>query len=216
MRSGPAACGTALRRRRFQCTQSALDSGRDRKYTCPMQPLSKASGGLAARRVADCAVEVLDGVPPVVWHIRRRMRAQRQGLSIPQFRALFVIRTQPAASLSAVAEHLGSSLPTASRLIGGMESKGLLKRSGCKGDRRQMELVLTRRGNAVLDAARAATLEAMRVEMSGLDDGQRELIIRAIRLLRGVFAPGLAAVGGSGTTRSAASGGGRKKATLAD
>jgi len=112
-----------------------------------------------------------------------------------------------------VAEHLGASLPTASRLIGGLEGKGLVKRSGSKGDRRQVELVNTRQGGAVMDSARAATVAKMREEMAGLDDGQRELIVRAMRLLRGVFEPTLPAVGSAEAKRSAAARSGAKKAT---
>jgi len=146
----------------------------------------------------DCAVEVLDAVPAVIWYIRRWMRAQRKGLSIPQFRALYLIRAQPAASLSAVAEHLGALLPTASRLIDGLEAKGLVTRSDCRDDRRQLELLITRQGAAVLDGAQAATLAKMRQELAALDEPQRELITRAMRLLRGVFAPALTSLGSSG------------------
>ena len=39
------------------------------------------------------------------------------GLSVPQFRALALLSRNPTASLSMVAEHLGSSQPGASRLI---------------------------------------------------------------------------------------------------
>ena len=147
-------------------------------------------------------MEVLDAVPAVIWYIRRRMRAQHKGLSIPQFRALYMIQSQPAANLSAVAEHLGASLPTVSRLIGGLEGKGLLTRSGCRDDRRQLELVITRQGAAVLDRARAATLAKMREEMATLKDEQRKLITRAMRLLRRVFDPALPAVGTAAAKRS--------------
>lgn len=154
-----------------------------------MQPLRDASDGVACRRRPDCAAEVFDAVPPVIWYLRRQMRAQRQGLSIPQFRALYMVQAQPAANLSAVAEHLGISLPATSRLVGGLQSRGFVQRRDRKDDRRQLELAITTRGAEVLDAARAATLARMRRELARLDDGQRKLVVRAMRLLRGVFEP---------------------------
>ena len=158
-------------------------------------------------------MEVFDTVPPVIWYIRRQMRTQRKCLSMPQFRALFMIRSRPAASLSAVAEHLGASLPTASRLVAGLQSKGLVKRSDCEDDRRQLELVITPQGDEVLDSAREATLTRMREEMAGLDDGQRDLIARAMRLLHGLFEPELLSGGGSGRKRAAGTRRGKQKAT---
>ena len=138
---------------------------------------------------ADCASEVFDAVPPVVWFMRRRMRAQRKGLSIPQFRALYLIQTEPAANLSALAEHLGLSLPVTSRLVGGLQGRGLIQRRDRKEDRRQLELAITARGAGVLDAARAATLASMREELSVLSEVQRKQVVRAMCLLRGVFDP---------------------------
>jgi DNA-binding MarR family transcriptional regulator len=169
-----------------------------------MQPLPDASDGRLKPRRADCAAEVFEAVPPVIWYLRRQMRAQRKGLSIPQFRALYLIQAQPAANLSAVAEHLGISLPATSRLIGGLQTRGLVQRRDRKDDRRQLELAITARGAGVLSAARAATLASMREELSGLDNVQRELVVRAMRLLRGVFEPVRAAAGARKRTGVAA------------
>src|SRR5208283_3192855 len=85
-----------------------------------------------------CAREVLDAIPPVVWFIRREMRVFRKDLSLAQSRTLALIQRQPCASLSAVSDHLGSSLPTASRIVQGLVEQGLLVRKGCPDDRRQL------------------------------------------------------------------------------
>src|SRR5215468_9010750 len=91
-----------------------------------------------------CAGAILDGLPPVMWFIRRHMRQMRtSGLSVPQFRALCLLARFPTASLTHVAEHLGSSQPSASRLISGLVTRGLVKRNECADDRRQLTLVLT-------------------------------------------------------------------------
>src|SRR5437762_10959092 len=91
-----------------------------------------------------CAATLLEALPSVRWFIRRNMRRQRaKGLSVPQFRNLVLLRQYPAATLSLVAEHLGSTLPTASRIVTGLVGRSLIARKACRDDRRQIRLELT-------------------------------------------------------------------------
>src|SRR5207245_354836 len=107
-----------------------------------------------------CARAVLDSLPPVMWFIRSKMRQQRtRGLSVPQFRALCLLARFPTATLSHVAEHLGSSQPSASRLISGLVARGLVARKESSDDRRQISLVLTAKGKTVQAASNRATQE---------------------------------------------------------
>jgi DNA-binding MarR family transcriptional regulator len=98
-----------------------------------MQSLSQTS---KRSSVTSCAWELLDALPPVMWSIRKAMRSHRGGLSMPQFRAMVMIRNEPDTSLSTVADHLALSLPTTSRIVTGLVEKGFLKRGGCAGVRR--------------------------------------------------------------------------------
>lgn len=142
-----------------------------------------------------CAKEVLDAVPPITWFIRREMRVFRKELSLVQFRTLVLVYKQPAASLSAVADHLGSSLPTASRLVQGLVEQGLLARQGCPDDRRQLALAITDRGRSVLQTAWAGTQNKLSAKLQTLSPAQRQSVVEAMRLLKGVF-------GGLGLTES--------------
>jgi DNA-binding MarR family transcriptional regulator len=139
--------------------------------------------------VEECAREVLDGVPPVTWFIRRQMRSHRGGLSLAQFRSLVRVNRYPNASLSMVAEHLGASLPTASRIIAGLVDKKLLERHGCRWDRRQVSLDLTTKGREVLQVARKATQIGMERELANLTPQHRAAVVNAMQILRAVFAP---------------------------
>jgi DNA-binding MarR family transcriptional regulator len=130
---------------------------------------------------------VLEAVPMVHWFIRRQMRSYRGGLSLPQFRALVWVDRQPSASLSVVAEHLGASLPTASRIVAGLVAKGLLARQGCAADRRQLSLRITARGRAMLQEARRATRRKMEGALEGLSQRQRGMVRAAMRSLRDLF-----------------------------
>src|SRR5438067_2355645 len=124
-----------------------------------------------------CAVAMLDALPQVMWFIRREMRRHRtRGMSIPQFRTLVLIDDQPTVSLSAVAENLGASLPTASRIVSGLVGKGLLTRETCAADRRQCSLRVTATGRAALNAGRRATQERLAAELARLSERERGIV----------------------------------------
>ena len=146
------------------------------------------AGNISTASPLACAKEMLDAMPQVMWFIRRHMRQHRtRGMSIPQFRTLVLLDAQPTASLSHVAENLGSSLPTASRIVSGLVSKGLVTRQTCAADRRQCELQLTGTGRAVLSAGRRATEDRLAAELGKLGDADRETIAGAMKMLQGIF-----------------------------
>jgi len=134
-----------------------------------------------------CAHEVVSAVPPIIWFIREQMRPHRKGLSLPQFRALTLVDRQPCASLSTVADRLGASLPTTSRLITGLVAKGFVTRKGCCDDRRQLELAITPRGREILDTAWAGIQTRMETEFDHLSDAQRKTIHEAMKILQTIF-----------------------------
>jgi DNA-binding MarR family transcriptional regulator len=151
-----------------------------------MQSLSETT---KAADIEACAREVLESSPPIAWFIRRNMRSHRGGLSLAQFRSLIRVNRPPAASLSDVAEHLGASLPTTSRIVQGLVDKGLLSRAGCRWDRRQITLELTAKGRDMLQTARKATQESMQAELTKLTGPQRQSVIKVMRMLRELFWP---------------------------
>jgi DNA-binding MarR family transcriptional regulator len=149
-----------------------------------MQSLPKASKRTSAM---DCAWEMLDAAPPMMWRIRKEMRQHRGGLSMPQFRAMVMISKGPCASLSCVAEHLALSLPTTSRIITGLVNKGFLKRQGCAEDRRQMSLGITSRGHAVLIGAWSAAQKSMAEELKRFTPQQRGTIAAGMQMVKQMF-----------------------------
>jgi len=110
-------------------------------------------------------------------------------MSLPQFRSLVRVNRTPSTSLSAVAEHLGASLPTTSRIVGGLVDRGLLDRADNRTDRRQIALVITRRGKAVLQAARRGAQKKMEAELFALTDRQRAAVAAAMEILGNLFGP---------------------------
>jgi DNA-binding MarR family transcriptional regulator len=138
-----------------------------------------------------CARELLEVVPVVMHSIRAAMRRYRAGdLSVPQFRTLLFIRRNPGASLSDVAEHLGLTLPSASKKIDGLVARNLVKRQGSEDDRRRIRLTLTSNGEAMLIRARRETQAHLEQRLAVLPETKIEEVIRAMQCLRPVFTPG--------------------------
>jgi DNA-binding MarR family transcriptional regulator len=135
-----------------------------------------------------CAREVLEVVPLVMRAVRAEMRRHRgPGLSVPHFRALAFLGQNQGASLSAVAEHVGVRLPSASTLVAGLVERGLVHRAPSSRDRRQVTLALTARGRSTLEAARQAALRRLAACLEPLPARDRDTVVRGLEALRGVF-----------------------------
>lgn len=135
-----------------------------------------------------CARELLDGVHSIMCFIRHEMRRRRQaGLTVPQFRALVYLSLNEDCTLSAIAEHVGLSLPAASRMVALLVKRSLIARETQADDRRRVSLSLTVRGRSVLSVARQGTQRAMARQFDPLSPRDRAMIVDAMRTLNRVF-----------------------------
>lgn len=150
-----------------------------------MQPLEKANISATAEMAA---TEILEGIFLVMRTIRDEMRShQVPSLSVPQFRTLNFIHLHPHSSLSEVAEHIGLTLPTMSKLIDTLVERELIIRQAHPRDRRRMALALTPAGSAILHRAQAKARGALASRLVSLRDEERQIIIEAMRILRPIF-----------------------------
>ncbi len=138
-------------------------------------------------QVRDCASGILEAVPYTIGFIRQHMRKHRKGLSVMQFRSLVWVERNPNNTLSALAEFLGASLPTTSRIVAGLVANGYLTRVGRADDRRQVALGITESGRAVLHVAWSETREEVARHLGGLSDDEQAKIAEAMQLLMSVF-----------------------------
>ncbi len=137
-----------------------------------------------------CAQAVLEVVPVVMRTIRARMRQHRAAdLSVPQFRTLAFIDRNAGASLSDVAEHIGLTLPSMSKIVDGLVARKLVIRETHPEDRRRMILTLTRSGQTALVTSRKATRACLAEMLAPLSDAERMTIVKAMENLREVFSP---------------------------
>ncbi len=144
----------------------------------------------------DCALELLEVVPSIMRAIRSEMRNRRTpDLSVPQFRVLTFLNRHPGASLSEVAEHIGLTAPSMSKIIDGLVARHLITRQEAEQDRRRVHLALTELGKTLLDAAYQDTRARLSEMLAGLSSAQYGTILESMEILRPVFAPSLEKVG---------------------
>jgi len=135
-----------------------------------------------------CAAEILETVPAVMRFIRAQMRHHRgPELSVPHFRALLFLGRNDGASLSALAEFLGLSLPAASRMVEGLVRRGFVVRRIPPGNRRLIALALSARGRRAVAAARQATERRLAEVVASIPPEQRAAIQGALQALRERF-----------------------------
>ncbi len=136
-----------------------------------------------------CARAILDVVPLVMRTLRTEMRQYRAtDLTVPQFRTLGFLGRQPGASLSALAEHIGLTLPAVSTLVDGLVERKLVTRSRPPDDRRRITLTLTDQGQATLEVTHAAAEARLADRLAVLSAGERQLVVQALEALRPLFA----------------------------
>jgi DNA-binding MarR family transcriptional regulator len=130
----------------------------------------------------------MDATPIVMRFIRQEMRRHgAPALSVPQFRALAFLSREPGASLSAVAEHLGITLGTASSVADRLVQHSLVARAAHPAERRRISLTLTPAGAALLDDARRATRARVAEVIGDLSDAELDEIAASMVLLRAAF-----------------------------
>jgi len=130
----------------------------------------------------------MDTAPQIVQAIRVEMRLGRgSDISIPQFRTMRFIQKNPDSSLSHLAEHLGLTLPSVSKLVDGLVNQKLITRKESTTDRRKLTLVLTQTGTTIVDSARAAARANLAQKLKDIPDKDLETISQAMQLLHPIF-----------------------------
>ena len=154
-----------------------------------MQQMQSARITSPAEESEALAAALMEVAPLVMREIRLRMRQHRgAGLSVPQFRALGYIRRHPDCSLTAVAEHLGLSVPATSRLVDALVAAGMARREASASDRRFVTLRLSAEGERIQTEARGAALKSLTARLEPLDSAERAAIAHALEPLRQAFA----------------------------
>jgi DNA-binding MarR family transcriptional regulator len=116
-------------------------------------------------------------------------RGRGSDLSIPQFRTLRFIQCNADSTLSSLADHLGLTLPSVSKLVDGLVKQELVIRQEAANDRRCMALALTPAGESIVNSARAGAQASLAETLSNLSLDELEAVRRAMELLHPLFLP---------------------------
>ena len=136
----------------------------------------------------DCAAGILEIIPAVMRTIRSRMRQEASfELTVVQFRALARTVRTGGISVSDIAEHVGLTLPSASKLVDGLVKRGYLRRRVHPNDRRISIIEPTAKGKRALQTARGAARKHLASMLEHLPTRDRSVIVTAMEALRPIF-----------------------------
>lgn len=134
--------------------------------------------GDAPDAVAPAIAEAVESLTNL-WSVAAQQAALR--LSTHQLRALLVLEAATGLNLTALAERLGTGLPTASRLCDRLEAAGMLERSLHPEKRREVRLSLTAQGRRVLDDVAARRARALAAVLARMEPAERSELRRAMK-----------------------------------
>ncbi|MCW4005404.1 MAG: MarR family transcriptional regulator [Candidatus Bathyarchaeota archaeon] len=136
----------------------------------------------------ECAQELLETAPLIMREIRSQMCSRRTpDLTVPQFRTLVFVEHHTGSSLSEVACHMGTTLPSTSKLVDDLINDGMMEREEHPQDRRRVKLAVTKKGLEILESSRRGTLAYLAKKLLETDAGERENIVKATRVIRAVL-----------------------------
>jgi len=152
------------------------------------------SESISGTSPSGCSDQLIEVVPLIMRRIRREMRRHSiPGLSVAQFRTLIYLQRHPGTSLSEVAEFLGLTLPSASKLVDRLVMDKSVSRRIAQ-DRRRVKLGLTERGQTALDLARLEAREQLSESLKLLSQEELATVSAALRVLGLAFTRGSADV----------------------
>jgi DNA-binding MarR family transcriptional regulator len=122
----------------------------------------------------------------VMRTLAAEMRRSRRPLAPAQMGSLMRIGAGPC-TMSELARHQAVSLPTISKSVGLLVSRGWVERGAGKDDRRQSMVRLTPRGRRVLANIRQRAERHVAETLAPLALGERAQLVAALRMLTGVL-----------------------------
>jgi DNA-binding MarR family transcriptional regulator len=133
--------------------------------------------------------EFLEVVPLLMRHVRAEFRSHRTpDLSVPQYRTLVFVNRNPGTALSPLAEHLGLTLPSTSKMVDHLVLRGYLNRQASQRDRRKITLQITPSGKSILEISYQATQNQLQNLFEKLSREEQESLLASLQILRTLFA----------------------------
>src|SRR6267378_4336070 len=130
---------------------------------------------------------VADRLHSAAIHLLRRLRVEDKamGLTPPRASALSVLVFRGPVTMSQLAEAEQVRRPTITRLIDGLERRGLVRRVNDPADGRVQLVEATAAGKRLLQKGRARRVERLRQGVAQLSRDDQQVLARAAHLMEG-------------------------------
>lgn len=134
------------------------------------------------------AEKILDIIPKCMRCIRAEMRAiEDSDLSIPQFRILVYLAKNEVSTNKDLANWLGVTTPTMTRMIDLLVKRNLVERVQNSKDRREIQLKITKEGRKKYLHRRSKVQDNLAKKVSGLSLSQQDTLIQGLQILEDIF-----------------------------
>ncbi|MBN8554129.1 MAG: MarR family transcriptional regulator [Deltaproteobacteria bacterium] len=131
--------------------------------------------------------KLLEILPPIVHKLRTIARTSVKGkVTLAQFRILAQINSG-VKTVGEMAELQAVAQPTMSKMVDGLVRRGLVKRNFAVQDRRQIHLVLTKKGLSTYQHGRGAVEVYLSQEMRTLSEKERASLAEALIQIENVL-----------------------------
>jgi DNA-binding MarR family transcriptional regulator len=106
-----------------------------------------------------------------------------EDVTLTQYRSLVVLASRGPQGIASLAEALGVTPPTASRLCGRLVRKGLVRRRTDRNDRRQVRVALTEAGRRLVDVVTERRRREIADLLSAVPEDARRSVAAGLQLL---------------------------------
>lgn len=134
------------------------------------------------RRLEGIAREMMKVIPVFIRKVHTGT-IQQMSLTPVQFFVLSLIEEKGFSRIGEISRELAISPPTATGIVDRLERDGFVKRMHDKEDRRAVNIVLTKKGGALLEKAGKGKYERMKQILGILTPEDREHYLRIIKTL---------------------------------
>jgi DNA-binding MarR family transcriptional regulator len=124
--------------------------------------------------------DVLLRLARTVMAVSTRAADRLGGLSVVQLRALTVLHDLGTGNLGQLADGMGVTVSTSSRLVDRLVAAGLVDRRPSPRSRRELALTVTERGQAILERYDGLRLVELHALLDGLPPGRRPGALAAL------------------------------------
>ncbi len=112
---------------------------------------------------------------------------RESGLTVPQADVIFTLGNTDGLTCKEIGEKTLITKGTLTGIIDRLESKGIVKRVACPGDRRCITVILTAKGNRVFEQEFPRQIAYLKERFDRLKKSDRRTVLQSLSLLRELF-----------------------------